>query len=99
MVTPSQEVVFVCVLVEQFDLKILPRVVVNQELETKIAPKHTKKRKRNKICLKREIAHCFSLFHNFSIIENSKKDKTFLIKFTSFKLKKVKSINGMKLSK
>lgn len=36
IVAPSQEVVFVCVLVEQFDLQILPRVVINQALETKI---------------------------------------------------------------
>lgn len=79
VVAPSQEVVFVCVLIEQFNLQILPRVVVNQELETKIAPKHTQKRKRNKLCLKCETAHCFSLFHNFPIIENSKKDKTFLL--------------------
>lgn len=33
-VAPSQEVVFVRVLVEQLDLQVLPRVVVNQGLET-----------------------------------------------------------------
>lgn len=35
-VAPSQEVVFVRVLVEQLDLQVLPRVVVNQGLETQM---------------------------------------------------------------
>lgn len=43
VVAPSQEVVFVCVLVEQFDLQILPRVVVNQGLGTKIGARFTLK--------------------------------------------------------